>query len=166
MYTRDLTQISSRPFVGGCRASPGGLHLGHVYGCMIGVPQNSLLYFVLSDCLSGTIAEMESVINAAADALAVSNLLQLDIRIVRESILRPHLAPIFHFLLRSLSFRLLAEAHPPKSQAKALGFSGTVDDFLFPIHQAAYLLGLSCGVACYNDDNSRYVNIAEKSRSS
>lgn len=162
MCARDLTRINSRTFVGGCRASPGGLHLGHVYGCMVGVPQHALLFFVLSDCLSGEIVQMEPVIHAASDALAVSNMLQLDIRVVRESVLRPHLTQTLNYLLRGLSFRLLAEAHPPKAQAKSLGFSGTVDDFLFPVHQAAYLLGLDCKIACYNDDNSRYVDLARK----
>ncbi len=65
-------------------------------------------------------------------------------------------------LLRSMNFRLLVEAHPPKSKAKQLGFQGMVDDFLFPVHQSTYLLGLGCGIACYNDDNSRFVDLTRK----
>jgi hypothetical protein len=98
----------------------------------------------------------------AADAIAAGSLLKLDIRPVRESVLRPYLSPLFQCLLEGTSFRLLAEAHPPKAQIKSSGFTGTVDEFLFPIHQAAYLLGLGCGIACYNDDNSRYVDLTRK----
>jgi hypothetical protein len=129
---------------------------------MLGVPRSVTLYFVLSDCLTEGIDTETSVMNVAADAIAVGSLLNLDIKPVRESILRPQLSKLFQCLLLGASFRLLAEAHPPKAQIKSSGYSGTVDEFLFPIHQAAYLLGLGCSVACYNDDNSRYVDLTRK----
>ena len=149
-------------FVGGCRSLPGGLHLGHIYGCMLGVPRSVTLYFVLSDCLTEGMGTEASIVDVAADSLAVGSFMNLDIKPVRESILRPQLSNLFQCLLSGSNFRLLAEAHPPKAQIKNSGFAGTVDEFLFPIHQAAYLLGLGCSIACYNDDNSRYVDLTRK----
>ena len=110
-------------FVGGCRALPGGLHFGHVYGCMLGVPRAVPLYFVLSDCLSEGRASEKSVTRVATEAIATGSLLHLDIRPVRESILRPYLAPLFQSLLTRIPFRLLAEAHPPRAEIKASGFT-------------------------------------------
>lgn len=149
-------------YVGGCRAQTGGLHLGHVYGCFAGIPAGTSLFFVVSDVLGNSEADLEYTLSIVRDATAVARHSGIEVVVARESMLRAITGSLAERLVKHLSYRELAETHPPKRNVKTGGFQGSMTDFLFPLYQAAYLLGLGTTVACYNDDNSRFVDLARK----
>ena len=149
-------------YVSGCRAQPGGLHLGHVYGCFANIPVNSNVSFVISDVLGSQVVNKEISLGVASDVVAISKHMGFSVGLARESAIRELTGILAENLVRFVSFREIAEVHPPKAAVKTLGYSGSLNDFLFPIYQAAYLLALQAETACYNDDNSRFVDLARR----
>ena len=154
------------PILGGCRAHPDGLHLGHVYGHFAGlewVRGTAKSVFVITDCHSGRRFSLgEGVSSMAADVLAVSEIYGIDIWIVRESRLRPMMAPLVTAMIEVLTFKELVGAHPSKSAIRE-GVDGvTLGDVMFPIFQAALMVGLGVETAVFNDDNAAYVNLSRK----
>lgn len=154
------------PFVlvGGCRVALGGLHLGHVVGCFIKafeVNNFDTFYFVLSDLHSGSRqAGREGLWNQVAGALAL--LPDPRLAVVRESALRPSLQLLTEHLLSATTLNQLEDVHPDKRAIKLRQSHVLVSDFLFPVHQAAYMLGLGASAILMNDDNSRYVDLARR----
>lgn len=161
-----VQRTTSAPIlVGGCRLSPGGLHLGHYYGSFHGLeqydPQN--YFFVISDCTDASRKSRSSgLIDMLVDLRALAEGLPFRVHIVRESALRDELVPIFIGSLQRCSRSELFQVHPGVAGGTRSKSTGTVDQLLFPIHQASYLIGLDCDLACYNDDNSRFVDLARR----
>lgn len=149
----------------GCRAASGGLHLGHYYGCLYALPPvaNAQMLFVINDCLQGPEEDIRTSTQLVAeDVLAVAAWAARPVTLLRESRVREYLSSILLELCSATSFRLLAEVHPRSHDVKAGGFAGSVSEYLFPLHQAAYTLGLGIDIACFNDDNSRFVDFTRK----
>src|SRR5690349_3377503 len=98
--------------VGGCRATVGGLHLGHLYGTFDGldsIASDLQVYFVISDCCDrGLKVAAGSTRDIARGVLGVS---PVGVSVVRESRLRSSLAKLADYIERSLSFRRLREVH-------------------------------------------------------
>lgn len=152
-----------RILVGGCRAHRGGLHLGHVYGCFSDIAEfkEELYFFVVSDCAETDVASSErSMLEICLDVLAL--IPDRRIVLVRESRIRSSLAPLTTAIEQLLPIRLLEAAHPHRKLIKAGAYRGSVGDLVFPVHQASYLVGLGCRVACYNDDNANAVAFARE----
>ncbi len=156
----------SEVFVGGCRAQGGGLHLGHFYGCFYGVylRVDTSYYFVISDCISGSrVSVAASTVDVCLDVLSLPLVVPAgSVHVVRESGLRSALAPITAAIESVVSYGLLRSAHPHHARLKRGGYGGSISDLIFPVHQAAFLLGLGCTTACYNDDNLDVVRFARE----
>lgn len=149
----------------GCRATTGGLHLGHYYGCFHKLPpaQGSVLVFIINDILGQDASRTREATQAIVeDVMTIAALLNRPVSVCRESAIRDILSPLVTDLCSVSSYRLMAEAHPHVRSLHAGRFSGTVSHFLFPITQAAYTLGLATDIACFNDDNARFVALARK----
>lgn len=154
----------ARVLVGGCRPLGGGLHLGHLYGCLtsLELADDDLYYFVISDCVVGDHSQIElSTREICLDVMAWLGD-RKRVCLVRESRLRSALRPLVTALEGTTSLRLVEAAHPHRSSLRAGQYRGSLGDFLFPIHQTSFLLGLGCNVACYNDDNRTIVDLARK----
>jgi tryptophanyl-tRNA synthetase len=153
-----------RLLVGGCRATPGGLHLGHVYGCFSDVslePDESYV-FVVSDMQAVSMDSLRSAtLKICLDVLAWTDS-DSQVYLVRESALRQSLTPIVDLIERIMPVSLLEAAHPHRSQIKLGAYRGSIGDYMFPVHQASFLLGLGCTLACFNDDNRLVVEFAQK----
>lgn len=152
----------SRILVGGCRASGGGLHLGHVYGCFheVTVDSGVQYFFVISDCIDAPREQIDK--NISSIFIDVLSAAQFPLYIVRESKLRRDLYRLEIEIERTMPFSRLRDAHPQRREIKRGTYSKTVSDLVFPVHQASFLLGLGCEVACFNDDNRDAVSFARE----
>lgn len=156
-----------RAIVSGCRVGNGGLHLGHLYGCFTylrGGPEANLC-FVVSDCLHGQRQlKRDGLEDLIVDVLAVSRCISKEprIRIVRESTLRPSLGALLSLLLDVATLRDVIGTHPFKEDIRNAAMGMTTGDFVFPLHQATYMLGLQARWASYNDDNNPYIHLARR----
>jgi len=152
----------ARVLLGGCRASPGGLHLGHFYGTFhrVGFKDGDTLYFVISDCID----ESDDVISRATvdiyyDIVAAAHQ-HVRMLPVRESRLRSTLAYFTAQIERVVPVTTLIRAHPHRKQIRTGSYPRSSGDFTFPIHQSAFLLGINPAFACFNDDNALVVELA------
>ena len=147
----------------GCRVAPGGMHLGHVYGCFHGFKSqvDGEYFFVLSDCGAGN-AE-QNLVDTAHAGIAAASIHQIpNAMFVRESKIRPYLYDIFHRLLDCSTVADLRSTHPRGDDMLSGKISPSVSEFLFPCHQASFMLGLQANIAVFNDDNKAFVNYARR----
>ena len=161
---RGLPPCGDRGYVSGCRVRPQGLHLGHLYGCFVGVSATEPLVFVLSDLHSGkSWSDAASMRASLLDSLAILDAWNLvNACVVRESVLRPLLRPLLTAIIAVASLRDLASTHPLGHAFAKRDTAIALDDFLFPCHQAAYMLGLGARFAAYNEDNAPYIHFARR----
>lgn len=148
--------------MGGCRASRGGLHLGHVYGCFHGLAPgpDDQYFFVISDCIDSPSKNLaDDVRRIYVDVMSITD---FPVSVVRESRIRKVLSQLEYEIERAASFTSMRDAHPRRRDLRSGHFGGTVADLIFPVHQAGFLLGLGCAVACFNDDNSDLVRFARR----
>lgn len=145
----------------GARAEPGGLHWGHVYGALAGVDLPALLafYFVVSDTISGTDDIHHHTIDLARDFLAWAGPSH-NIHVVRESAIRCELDPIVREIERQVPRSWLEKCHPHRQQLSSGAYKGSIGDYWFPVHQAAFTLGLGVSTVCFNDDNAFVTSFA------
>lgn len=150
----------SHVYVGGSRGTTGGLHLGHVYGCLSGLTlrEEDQYYYVVSDCVPG--CDDRSILRIALEVNAWSE----GALVVRESQLRPHLRSLVENIEQATTFNRLRSTHPYRQAIQANDYDGSVSDFLFPIYQASYLLGLGATDAAYNDDNISVIHFSRRCR--
>jgi tyrosyl-tRNA synthetase len=65
-------------------------------------------------------------------------------------------------LMENSTLSEMVSTHPLKDQVRT-GIDGLVlSDFLYPVHQAAFMLGLNAQVALFNDDNAPAINYARR----
>lgn len=156
-----LHMLSDFVLVSGCRAEPGGLHLGHVYGCLQELPiGRSDLYFVIDDTCSPRV-DPQSITDIAFDVLA-SRPKGVNVRVVRATRLQDVLQPLVREILWHTTWPQLRIGHPKIVSLRDNTYNDTLQDLLFPIRDSSRLIGLGCDIACYNDDNLRLVHFTTK----
>jgi tryptophanyl-tRNA synthetase len=159
---KDMSMSEVFTLLAGCRASQGGLHLGHVYGCLQDLPPGrDTLYFVIDDTYTARVGPT-AVADIALDALACAPT-GVDVRPVRSSRLQGSLQPIVRELYRNVTWPQLRAAHPRHKDIRDNAYVEDLQDLLFPIRDAARLIGMRCDIACFNDDNVRFVDFARRS---
>lgn len=144
--------------VGGSRGTGGGIHFGHVHGCLSTIPGSSVTFYVISDMVDG--CTKESVLRTALDVKAWNP----EIHVVRESSLRSQIFNLIFRICETTSFGTMKSVHPRRRDIQSGKFEGRLSDFLFPVYQTAYLLALGSSWALYNDDNLSIVRFARKVR--
>lgn len=154
--------IENRHCLSGARAEPGGLHWGHAYGATAGVDvqKAAAYYFVIGDT-STTAEAKENSHQTATDFLAWINLLG-NVHVVLESEIRAALDPLVVEIERLVPRRWLETAHPHRREIVERTFNGSIGDYIFPVHQAAFTLGLGVEVVCFNDDNAFVTDFARR----
>jgi hypothetical protein len=150
--------------IGGCRLATGGLHFGHLHGCFLprasGVRPSNYV-FVISDCVSGGKPGRATLRRMLLDVYACEPYVG-GLRVVRESSIRPYLRPLLEKMTFHLTARSLMQVHPQRARIFLPGSADTVNDLMFPIHQAAFLAGLLGSTVFMNDDNLDLVRFARK----
>jgi hypothetical protein len=139
--------------------------LGHFYGCFSQLESvvEYPMFFVINDLTDvGNDTLQTSIRDIVLDAIAFSRIVGRSVFCLRESHLRPIIAPVFRELLLSTRFRLLSEAFPQHQTVRRGQFLGSLDAFLFPVHQTAYTAALNAEIASFNDDNLRIVAFGRK----
>lgn len=148
-------------FVGGCRSQPGGLHWGHVFGCFadLDMEEADTYFFIVSDGVGRGPSDRNDTARIAREALAWVSF-DPRVYVVSESSLQRELLPLAELVQREVPLSWLQAAHPHRQRVRTGNYRGSIADFLFPIRQATYILGLRADVACYNDDNALVVKFA------
>lgn len=151
-----------RVAVTGCRVTSDGLHLGHLHGSVCFASSlrfSDTVFWVLSDIHSGSdYSQQRATFKMAAEILAAANSHDLKILPVRESALRRAVAPLYIDLLPEITRRRLDDVYP--SASPEIPNNLKLIEYLFPVGQVAYTLGLGAHLALYNDDNRRFVDLA------
>lgn len=147
----------------GARAKPGGLHWGHAYGALAEVELSSVqaFFFVVTDTTSSSKDGSLDSIGIARDFLAWTGRSK-NVHVLLESEIRSTLDPIVIEIERLVPRRWLEGAHPHRGRINDGTFQGTIGDFSFPVHQAAFTLGLGVERVCFNDDNAFVTTFARR----
>lgn len=147
----------------GARAKPGGLHWGHAYGALaeVDLPSVQAFFFVVTDTTSLSKDRFPDAIGIAKDFLAWTGRSE-NVHVVLESEIRSTLDPFVVEIERLIPRRWLEGAHPHRGQINDGTFQGTIGDYSFPVHQAAFTLGLGVERVCFNDDNAFVTTFARR----
>lgn len=149
--------------VAGCRVTKHGLHLGHVYGSFHSLEtlqSVNATYFVLSDTHSGERFRHHRAIRKVAFQLKALSQIYRPVIPSRESTLRPALGQLLSDMTEVITFKRLDSILPDHVSADRDNLA--LSDYLFPLFQSAYMLGVGASVALYNDDNKRFVDLARQ----
>lgn len=148
----------------GARAKPGGLHWGHAYGALaeVRLPSIQAFFFVVTDTTSVSKDRSLDAIGIARDFLAWTGTSE-KVHVLLESEIRSALDPIVIEIERLVPRSWLEGAHPHRAKISDGTFQGTIGDYSFPVHQAAFTLGLGVERVCFNDDNAFVTTFARRS---
>lgn len=155
--------------MGACRLSGGGLHLGHLNGCFLprAAPTSPTSYvFVVADSAVASQHRTEPAVlcELLQDIYACEPYVD-SLSVVFESEARIALAPLVGVLQEWVTTAQIDRVHP--GLARQLATTGqrpsvAIEIYLFPMYQAAYLLGLGTRYVYMNDDNRPFVDLARR----
>jgi len=149
-------------YISGARLIGNGLHLGHFLGCFQHYCQNAQdgdkLFFIISNKYYDHNEELLKSI--LLDILSIKNAFNIDnlYVITDDALLGEHYSFLKFIFTKAKLCNLLT--HLPNNKKLFENKNNSVDDFIFPIEQAATFYLFDADYAAYNIDNLRYVDYA------
>ena len=149
-------------YVSGARLIGNGLHLGHFLGCFQYYSQKATdddkFFFIISNKYSDHNDKL--LMDMLLDILSIKNTLNINnlYVIMDNALLGEHYSFLKYLFTKARLCNLIK--HLPNSKRLLENKNNNVDDFIFPIEQAAVFYLFNADYAAYNIDNLRYVNYA------
>lgn len=163
--TNNAREEKTLCLVGGARLSPGGLHLGHLVGSflpLLDFADPTEYFFVIKDTeplvRHDPAVRQQLLIDTVADSLSVPFSDRIMVTTASDILLNSYY--LYSHILDVVSYNSLVTAHFRKQQLREQQSQESIKNFLFPIDEAAVLLGLRADYFLSNDDNIRLVRFA------